>query len=507
MKRLIVIAVMVTLVTLPISTTEGAYIGFFGHQKFFRQGDPIAIYAGAFFPRYLCKKKIKFRLKDNAGRKFKMRSIKTEAEGIFSARNASPYIGDVPNEAALGKARLRGRQKCGGALGKASDTRSIYIVRPGGRPTITAATAPDVIAGKSTELRLRISMTRWTLTYLTVGIDYEVLPGLWNKVDTVTTSDLIVEGGTYQLPWRAKLGSAAPAGRYRFNVSFRDAEFQGGVQASATAEFSVASELAGADGPLDGALSPSDQLIVADTGKDALLAYDARGRLVTTYGAGGLLDPKDLDFGPDGKMYVADFGNKRVAILSPTGEVVDSYGEPGPDSRGAFSGRRGPDGIAVDAASNRIYVADGSTEVVYIFPLDSDTQKPLEIDIPEFQFPQDVDVAADGSLYVADAYANKVFHLTSSGTLIGELADFGGPTRSVSIAPDGRIYVVAGQYVATPTGHYEYEVWVFARDGTLVDRLGRVLLRDASGVVAAGSAGDVYVMEEKLGRLYRFRSP
>lgn len=493
---------MVTLVILPIGTAEGAWIGFFGKQKFWKQGDPMSIYAGAFFPRYLCKKKIKFRLKDSAGHKFRMRSLKTEAEGIFTSRQGSPYIGDVPNEAVLGRARLRGRQKCGPVLGKASDTRTIYIALPGGRPTITAATAPDVIAGKKTELKLRISMMQWTLTYLTVGIDYEVLPGLWQQVDTVTTSDLIIEGGTYRLPWRAKLDSAAPAGRYRFNVSFKDAEFQGGVQVSGTAEFSVASEFAGADQPLDGALSPSDQLIVGDPGKDALLVYDERGRLVTTYSAAGLLDPKDLDFGPDGKMYVADFGNKRIAILSPTGEYVDSYGE-----LEAFSGRRGPDGIAVDAASNRIYVADRSTGVVYIFPLDSDTQTPQEIEIPEFQSPQDVDVAADGSLYVADENANKVFHLTSSGTLIGELADFGGPARSVSVAQDGRIYVVAGQYVGTPTGHYEHEVWVFARDGTLVDRLGRALLRDTSGVVAAGIAGDVYVMEQNLGRLYRFRSP
>jgi DNA-binding beta-propeller fold protein YncE len=223
---------------------------------------------------------------------------------------------------------------------------------------------------------------------------------------------------------------------------------------------------------------------------------------VSTYTADGLSHPKDLDFGPDGRIYVADYDNQRIAILSASGEYLDSYGER------AFPGRGGPDGIAVDPVTNRIYVADGSTRVVWIFPLNSDTLAPQRIDIPEFDDPIDVAVAADGSLYVADNTAHKVFHLTSSGALIGELGgDFGGPTRSVSIAPDGRIYVVAGQYVATPTGHYEHEVWVFAPDGTLIDRLGRALLTDTSGVIAAGNAGDVFVTEQALGHVYRFRAP
>ena len=505
MKRTIALLLMVTLIVVPMAPAQGASIGFFGKQKFFRKGDPVSVYASAFFPRSVCKKKIKFRIKDSEADKFRMRSLKTEPEGIFTSRQGSPYIGDVPNGAALGRARVRGKQKCGRILGSASDTRTIYIVRPGGRPTIQAATAPDVVGGEKTSLKLTINMDKWTLTYLTVGIEYEVLPGVWKQVDTVATSDLLIDGGTYNLPWRARLDTAAPAGRYRFNVSFKSQEFGGSVVAQGFAEFSVAKELTGANAPLDGAISPTGQLIIADTAEDALLVYDDRDTLVTTYTADGLSHPKDLDFGPDGKIYVADYDNKRIAILSPTGEYLDSYGE---GESGPFSGRRGPDGIAVDAASNRIYVADGSDRVVKIFPLDSDTQTPQEIDIPEFDSPEDVAVASDGSIYVADDTAHKVFHLTSDGTLIGELGgDFGGPTRSVSIAPDGRIYVVAGQYVPTPTGHYEHEVWVFAPDGTLVDRLGRRLLTDTAGVIAAGRAGDVFVTEQTLGHLYRFRAP
>ena len=502
MKRAIASVVALIVVLLPTAPANGEWIAFFGEVKHYRRGDALNIYAGAYFPRWVCKKKIRFRLTDSSGEKFGMKSLETEAEGLVTSRHGSTYVGDVPGGAALGPAKLRGRQDCGNIVGTATDTIGLYILGGDGKPEVTAATARDVVGGDRTQLKLRFSMNKWSRAWLSVTIEYEVAPDVWTKVDTVTTTALLTDGGTYTIPWRARLDSAAPGGRYRFHATFTRTEFEGGTVEEGFAEFSVAKPLPDADGPLDGAISPTGQLVVGDVGQNALLVYNDADRSVDAWGAGVLNEPKDLDFGPDGKIYVADYGNKRIAVLSSTGQFVDQYGE------NAFTGRRGPDGIAVDAASNRIYVADEDSRVVWIFPLDQDTQTPQKIDIPEFDSPEDVDVAADGSLYVADDTAQKVFHVSATGTLLGVLgADFGGPTRSVSVAPDGRIYVVAGQYVATPTGHYEHEVWVFGADGSVLARTGRVLLRDTSGVIAAGAAGDVYVTEKTLGHVYRFRIP
>jgi sugar lactone lactonase YvrE len=510
LKRVIAVVVTITLVFLPAPSASAGVenIGFFGKVKHYAHGDPVSVYASGFFPRLLCKKRIKFRLKDSAGKKFRMRSIKTEAEGIFTSRQGSPYIGDIPAEAAYGPAKIRGKQKCGRILGSASDTESIVIVRSSSAPTITSASAPDVVAGQTTGLRLNVSMQDWSLTYLTVTVEYEVVPDVWKKVDTVTNTALMVEGGIYRLPWRARLDSAAPAGRYRFRATFTRDEFTGGVQEEGFAEFTVAQSLPGADSPLDGAISTSDQLVVGDTGDDVLAVYDDTGRRVDSWGEGVLDDPKDLDFGPDGKIYVADFNNLRIAILSPTGEFVDEYAEgvPGEDFSSPFSGRGGgPDGIAVDAINKRIYVASRGRGVVYVFPLNEDTNDPLIIEPPEFDSPQDVAVAPDGTLYVADETARTVFHLSPTGTILGQLDDdYLGPARSVSVAPDGNIYVVAATTAFDVTVH---RVFVYNPAGTLIDSYGAEILADTSGVIAAGTAGDVYVLESGPGKIYRFRRP
>ena len=506
MRRLIAI-LAASLVLFPMLPADSAWIGFYGAVQHYQRGEPIHVYAGAFFPRYLCTKKIKFRLKDSEGDKFRMKSLKTEAEGLLSSRNGETYIGDVPDGAAYGRAKIRGKQKCGQVLGSASDTKTIYILRPDGAPEVTVADAPDVISGETTEMHLRITMPKWTRTWLSVSIEYEVMPDVWKKVDTVLSTALLIDGGDYEIPWKAKLGTGAPAGRYRFHVTFTRTEFEGGIQEEAFAEFLVAEALPAADRPLDGGVDGNGNMLVADTGENAILVYDDSGELVTTYGGADLEDPKDLDFGPDGKIYVADYSNGRIAVLSPSGQFLEDRGAPipGVDFSGAFCCRGGPDSVAVDADAGVFYVASRGHGVVYVFPLNSDTQDPEAIEIPEFDEPQDVAVAEDGTLYVADESAHKVFHLSQDGTLLGILgADFGGPARSVSIDADGRIYVVAGQPV---DDHFEHEIWVFAEDGTFLTRLGRDLLRDTSGVEAAGAAGDVYVMEQNLGHVYRFRSP
>ncbi len=57
--------------------------------------------------------------------------------------------------------------------------------------------------------------------------------------------------------------------------------------------------------------------------------------------------------------------------------------------------------------------------------------------------PDDISVAADGSLWVSDTDENAVIHLSSTGAVIGRIDDRNAPEGSV-VLPDGRL-VVADQ--------------------------------------------------------------
>ena len=70
--------------------------------------------------------------------------------------------------------------------------------------------------------------------------------------------------------------------------------------------------------------------------------------------APGFYGPRRIAIGPDCAVYVVDQGRTRIVKLSPDGRVLTTWGSAG-NGDGQFAD---PTSVAVDPATNKVYVAD-----------------------------------------------------------------------------------------------------------------------------------------------------
>jgi len=239
-------------------------------------------------------------------------------------------------------------------------------------------------------------------------------------------------------------------------------------------------------GPEGVATDGRGRLIIADTYNHRVARVQRNGSLTTFAGTGhagyggdgGPATGASFDVvagvavGPDGSIYISDHVNLRVRRIARNGTVqtVAGNGQPG------FSGDGGPAvlasisapvGIAVDRAGN-LYIADqgnhrirkvdtrgiiativGSGERGY-------TRDGAPAIFAALDSPRDVCIGPDGSLYIADAFNNRVRKVDPHGiihTIAGRgTAGFsgdGGPAieaqlnhpQSLALDGDGNLYV------------------------------------------------------------------
>ncbi|HVG18566.1 MAG TPA: SMP-30/gluconolactonase/LRE family protein [Blastocatellia bacterium] len=201
--------------------------------------------------------------------------------------------------------------------------------------------------------------------------------------------------------------------------------------------------------------------------------------------------PRRLAFGPDGLLYITDQQNHSVRTINTlTGQVCtvagtgeEGYKDSGDDSSApVFSF---PNGVVVDAGGT-IYVTENGNNVVrrirrqggnalvdtfagtFTFITDKDRQKRLNstrIGIDgfhdgglleaSFRLPDDILIAPDGTIYIADAGNHTIRRIvggrveTFAGNGVAGFADgtlenarFDTPT-GLAISPDGRFLFVA----------------------------------------------------------------
>lgn len=157
------------------------------------------------------------------------------------------------------------------------------------------------------------------------------------------------------------------------------------------------------------------------------------------------------------EVFVADARNNRVQVFDRQGVFKRAFGE-------EELGRP----MNLEIAGDRLYVPDYFKDVIHVFTLDGEYRQALGAE-DGLESPGGVAVYADGSLLVADTYAQRIVHIAPDGTVLkrwGEkeagLSAFSYPT-DVAIAPDGGFYVADG---------YNDRIQQFGPGGELVRKWG-----------------------------------
>jgi DNA-binding beta-propeller fold protein YncE len=209
------------------------------------------------------------------------------------------------------------------------------------------------------------------------------------------------------------------------------------------------------------------RLFVSDSSRQAVFVFDARaGELLLweqAEPASRFVAPSGIATGPD-RVYVADAELRAVFVLDARGEPHAVIG------RGQL---QRPTGLARDAATRRLFVADTYSHQVKVF--DETTGALLATigqrgDAPgEFNYPAYLTLAA-GELYVTDTLNSRIQvfraadgaflrHFGARGLYLGNLVR----PKGVGVDSEGNVYVIES---------YFDSLLVFSRDGEFLMPIG-----------------------------------
>jgi ABC-type Fe3+/spermidine/putrescine transport system ATPase subunit/sugar lactone lactonase YvrE len=190
------------------------------------------------------------------------------------------------------------------------------------------------------------------------------------------------------------------------------------------------------------------RVAVADTHYHRVVYFDAAGKVLGMFGQRGsgpgeFIYPVSLTQDDAGNLYVAEYGsNDRVQKFAPEGRHLLSFGSFG-TGPGQF---QRPSGIVW--CEGRIYVADAINNRVQVF-----TDAGALVGVlggarpPALQYPYDIKLGPDRTLYAVEYAAGRVTRLDREGRVLGrygrtgsELGRFSTPW-GIAVDARGRIYV------------------------------------------------------------------
>jgi outer membrane protein assembly factor BamB len=193
------------------------------------------------------------------------------------------------------------------------------------------------------------------------------------------------------------------------------------------------------------AIDQTGNIYVADVSKHLVQKLAPGGTLMAEWKGpdAGFYGPRRIAIGPNDSVYVVDQGHARVVRLSPNAQVMAVWGSKG-HGDGQFDD---PTSVAVDATTNRVYVADPRNERIQVF----DSNGKFLTKWSVFEWGQPVgfeDLAIDsktGRLYASSANLDAVLVFDLNGARIGSLRPkppdkFDGPS-ALALA-NGKLYVL-----------------------------------------------------------------
>lgn len=258
------------------------------------------------------------------------------------------------------------------------------------------------------------------------------------------------------------------------------------------------------DRPQTGAVDESGRILVTDTGRAAVVVFDeTAGKLVVWGKAAGLVDfiaPVGIAVGPNGQVFVADAELALIARLDRDGTPLAPIG------KGQL---RRPTGLAYEAKTKRLFVADTQAHQIKVFDLDGNLLTTLgeHGEGPgEFNFPTHVAVRND-KLYVSDTLNARVQVIsTPTGRYLGTVGKrglfVGNLVRPKGVASD------AEQNVYVIESYHDY-LLVYNRRGEFLLPIGGVGGRAGNFHLPAGVWTDarsrVFVADMLNGRVAVFQ--
>ena len=167
------------------------------------------------------------------------------------------------------------------------------------------------------------------------------------------------------------------------------------------------------------AVDGTGNIYVADAANHRVEKLASDGKFVAEWNGPepGFYGPRRVAIGPDDSVYVVDQGHNRIAKFSPDGEVLAVWGTAG-NGDGRFND---PTSVAVDPATNKVYVADPVNKRIQIF--EDNGKFVTKWSVPEWGQPVGFeDLAIDSKarrLYASSANTNSVLIFDLNGNEIG----------------------------------------------------------------------------------------
>jgi DNA-binding beta-propeller fold protein YncE len=162
-------------------------------------------------------------------------------------------------------------------------------------------------------------------------------------------------------------------------------------------------------------------IYVADAGNHRVLTLKPDGTLIAEWKGPelGFYGPRRIAIGPDDSIYVVDQGHNWIVKFSSDGEVLASWGSKG-NGAGEFND---PTSVAVDPATNKVYVADPRNKRIQVF--DDNGKFVTKWSVPEWGQPvgfEDLVIDSQkGRLYASSTYLDAVLVFDLNGTRIGNV--------------------------------------------------------------------------------------